>query len=103
LVIHSNYRGMASGLVADHLGFMFQDRGEIFSLNANAANVTSIGAPRGAGIPIRYVTMSDATCLTKIVRMMKALYPEDEPVNRQGPQAGRAPARSLFHAIAIAN
>jgi gamma-glutamyltranspeptidase/glutathione hydrolase len=37
-VIQSNYRGMGSGLVADHLGFMFQDRGELFSLNPEAAN-----------------------------------------------------------------
>jgi gamma-glutamyltranspeptidase/glutathione hydrolase len=38
-LIQSNYRGMGSGLVADHLGFMFQDRGELYSLNPNAANV----------------------------------------------------------------
>jgi gamma-glutamyltranspeptidase/glutathione hydrolase len=30
--IQSNFRGMGSGLVADGLGFMFQDRGELFSL-----------------------------------------------------------------------
>jgi len=29
--IQSNFRGMGSGLVADGLGFMFQDRGELFS------------------------------------------------------------------------
>jgi gamma-glutamyltranspeptidase / glutathione hydrolase len=38
-LIQSNYRGMGSGLVADHLGFMFQDRGELFSLDPHAANV----------------------------------------------------------------
>jgi len=38
-LIQSNYRGMGSGLVADHLGFMFQDRGELFSLDPKAANV----------------------------------------------------------------
>jgi gamma-glutamyltranspeptidase/glutathione hydrolase len=38
-LIQSNYRGMGSGLVADHLGFMFQDRGELYSLNPSAANV----------------------------------------------------------------
>jgi gamma-glutamyltranspeptidase/glutathione hydrolase len=38
-LIQSNYRGMGSGLVADHLGFMFQDRGELYSLNPKDANV----------------------------------------------------------------
>jgi gamma-glutamyltranspeptidase / glutathione hydrolase len=42
-LIQSNYRGMGSGLVADHLGFMFQDRGELFSLDPNAANVYAPG------------------------------------------------------------
>jgi gamma-glutamyltranspeptidase/glutathione hydrolase len=37
-MIQSNYRGMGSGLVADHLGFMFQDRGELFSLKPGAAD-----------------------------------------------------------------
>ncbi|HVU19308.1 MAG TPA: gamma-glutamyltransferase family protein [Rhizomicrobium sp.] len=38
-LIQSNYRGMGSGLVADGLGFMFQDRGELYSLDPKAANV----------------------------------------------------------------
>jgi gamma-glutamyltranspeptidase/glutathione hydrolase len=38
-LIQSNYRGMGSGLVANHLGFMFQDRGELYSLNPKDANV----------------------------------------------------------------
>ena len=42
-LIQSNYRGMGSGIVADHLGFMFQDRGELYSLDANAANVYAPG------------------------------------------------------------
>ncbi len=42
-LIQSNYRGMGSGLVPDHLGFMFQDRGELFSLDARAANVYAPG------------------------------------------------------------
>ncbi|WP_425598238.1 gamma-glutamyltransferase [Dyella amyloliquefaciens] len=42
-IIQSNYRGMGSGLVADGLGFMFQDRGELYSLDAKAANVYAAG------------------------------------------------------------
>ncbi|MGH8260840.1 MAG: gamma-glutamyltransferase family protein, partial [Steroidobacteraceae bacterium] len=42
-LIQSNYRGMGSGLVADGLGFMFQDRGELFSLDPTAADVYAPG------------------------------------------------------------
>lgn len=42
-MIQSNYRGMGSGLVADGLGFMFQDRGELFSLNPKDADVYAPG------------------------------------------------------------
>ncbi len=42
-IIQSNYRGMGSGLVADGLGFMFQDRGELYSLEPKAANVYAAG------------------------------------------------------------
>ena len=42
-MIQSNYRGMGSGLVADGLGFMFQDRGELYSLKPGAANVYAPG------------------------------------------------------------
>jgi gamma-glutamyltranspeptidase / glutathione hydrolase len=42
-LIQSNYRGMGSGLVADGLGFMFQDRGELFSLDVRAANAYAPG------------------------------------------------------------
>lgn len=38
-MIQSNYAGMGSGLVANGLGFMFQDRGALFSLHRGAANV----------------------------------------------------------------
>jgi len=36
--IQSNYRGMGSGMVAPELGFMLQDRGELFSLVEGQAN-----------------------------------------------------------------
>ena len=37
-LIQSNYRGMGSGMVPPELGFMLQDRGELFSLQPNQAN-----------------------------------------------------------------
>jgi len=42
-LIQSNYRGMGGGLTPDGLGFMFQDRGELFSLDANHPNAYEPG------------------------------------------------------------
>jgi gamma-glutamyltranspeptidase/glutathione hydrolase len=42
-MIQSNYRGMGSGLSPDGLGFMFQDRGELFSLRDGDANLYAPG------------------------------------------------------------
>ena len=42
-IIQSNFRGMGSGLVADGLGFMFQDRGELFSLVDGHPNIYAPG------------------------------------------------------------
>ncbi|GAB4560763.1 MAG: gamma-glutamyltransferase [Haliangiales bacterium] len=37
-LIQSNFRGMGSGMVADGLGFVFQDRGELFDLEPGRNN-----------------------------------------------------------------
>jgi gamma-glutamyltranspeptidase / glutathione hydrolase len=42
-LIQSNYRGMGSGIVVPRLGFMFQDRGELFSMDPQHANVYAPG------------------------------------------------------------
>ncbi len=42
-LIQSNYRGMGSGVVVPGLGFMFQDRGELFSMDQGHANVYAPG------------------------------------------------------------
>jgi gamma-glutamyltranspeptidase/glutathione hydrolase len=42
-IIQSNYRGMGSGLSPDGLGFMFQDRGELFALEDGHPNLYAPG------------------------------------------------------------
>jgi gamma-glutamyltranspeptidase/glutathione hydrolase len=42
-LIQSNFRGMGSGLVADGLGFMFHDRGQLFTLQDGHPNAYAPG------------------------------------------------------------
>jgi len=42
-LIQSNFRGMGSGVVPPDLGFMFQDRGELFTMEPGHANVYAPG------------------------------------------------------------
>lgn len=42
-LIQSNYRGMGSGMIPPGLGFMLQDRGEMFTLEEGHANVYEPG------------------------------------------------------------
>ena len=42
-LIQSNFRGMGSGLVPDGLGFMFNNRGELFSLQPESPNLYAPG------------------------------------------------------------
>lgn len=42
-LIQSNYRGMGSGVVVPGLGFVFQDRGEMFSMDKQHANAYAPG------------------------------------------------------------
>ncbi|HEY9553127.1 gamma-glutamyltransferase family protein [Allosphingosinicella sp.] len=42
-MIQSNFRGMGSGLVADGLGFMFQDRGQLFTTKDGHPNIYAPG------------------------------------------------------------
>ena len=62
-LIQSNYRGMGSGLMPDGLGFMFQDRGELFSLRDGDANLYAPGKRPFQTIIPGFATRGDAPWL----------------------------------------
>ncbi len=74
-LIQSNYRGMGSGMTPGDLGFVLQDRAELFSLDPNHANVVA-GGKRPFHTIIPAFVMKDGKPLMSFGLMGGAMQPQ---------------------------
>ena len=103
-LIQSNYRGMGSGMVPDGLGFMLQDRGEMFSLDPLHKNAL-VGGKRPFHTIIPAFVTKNGKPFMSFGLMGGAMQPQghaqiminliDFKMNLQ--EAGDAPRLSLIH------
>ena len=63
-LIQSNFRGLGSGLIGDGLGFMFQDRGQLFALQQGHPNIYAPGKRPFQTIIPGFATKGDAPWLS---------------------------------------
>ena len=74
-LIQSNYRGMGSGMTPGELGFVLQDRAELFSLDKDHANVVE-GGKRPFHTIIPAFVMKDGKPLMSFGLMGGAMQPQ---------------------------
>ena len=74
-LIQSNYRGMGSGMTPGELGFVLQDRAELFALDADHANVVA-GGKRPFHTIIPAFVMKDGKPLMSFGLMGGAMQPQ---------------------------
>ena len=74
-LIQSNYRGMGSGMTPGELGFVLQDRAELFALDADHANVVA-GGKRPFHTIIPAFVMKDGKPLISFGLMGGAMQPQ---------------------------
>ena len=74
-LIQSNYRGMGSGMTPGELGFVLQDRAELFALDINHANVVE-GGKRPFHTIIPAFVMKDGKPLISFGLMGGSMQPQ---------------------------
>lgn len=74
-LIQSNYRGMGSGMIPTDLGFVLQDRAELFALDSSHANVVE-GGKRPFHTIIPAFVMQDGDPLISFGLMGAAMQPQ---------------------------